>query len=329
MQTNVEASRRAADAAPGGVVIRTEGLTKVYDTGVKAVDSLDLEVNEGEIFGLLGPNGAGKTTTIGMLTTRVIPTEGRALVAGVDVVAHPSEAKAMMGVVSQSNTLDRSLSVWENLYYHGRYFGMGARESKRVATQVLEVFRLSDRAKADVETLSGGMAQRLMVARSIVHRPRILFLDEPTSGLDPQSRIALWEIIRLIHAEGQTVVLTTHYMEEADRLCERLAVMDHGKLLALDTPEALKRTVGGDTVVKMKADGDADALVVRMRALDEVTDAKVLDGVVQLTARRAEGLLPRAIAHAEEGGFIVRDVSIDEPTLETVFINLTGKDLRE
>ena len=329
MQTNVEASRSAADAAPGGVVIRTEGLTKVYDTGVKAVDSLDLEVNEGEIFGLLGPNGAGKTTTIGMLTTRVIPTQGRALVAGVDVVAHPSEAKAMMGVVSQSNTLDRSLSVWENLYYHGRYFGMGARESKRVATQVLEVFRLSDRAKADVETLSGGMAQRLMVARSIVHRPRILFLDEPTSGLDPQSRIALWEIIRLIHAEGQTVVLTTHYMEEADRLCERLAVMDHGKLLALDTPEALKRTVGGDTVVKMKADGDADALVVRMRALDEVTDAKVLDGVVQLTARRAEGLLPRAIAHAEEGGFIVRDVSIDEPTLETVFINLTGKDLRE
>jgi ABC-2 type transport system ATP-binding protein len=329
MQTDVEASRSAADAAPGGVVIRTEGLTKVYDTGVKAVDSLDLEVNEGEIFGLLGPNGAGKTTTIGMLTTRVIPTEGRALVAGVDVVAHPSEAKAMMGVVSQSNTLDRSLSVWENLYYHGRYFGMGARESRRVATQVLEVFRLSDRAKADVETLSGGMAQRLMVARSIVHRPRILFLDEPTSGLDPQSRIALWEIIRLIHAEGQTVVLTTHYMEEADRLCERLAVMDHGKLLALDTPGALKRTVGGDTVVKMKADGDVDALVLRMRALEEVTDAKVIDGVVQLTARRAEGLLPRAIAHAEEGGFIVRDVSIDEPTLETVFINLTGKDLRE
>jgi len=329
MQTNVDASRGASDAEPGGVVIRTQGLTKVYDTGVRAVDGLDLEVGEGEIFGLLGPNGAGKTTTIGMLTTRVIPTEGTATVAGVDVVTHPSEAKAMMGVVSQSNTLDRSLNVWENLYFHGRYFGMGARESRRVATDVLEVFRLSDRADADVATLSGGMAQRLMVARSIVHRPRILFLDEPTSGLDPQSRIALWEIIRLIHAEGQTVVLTTHFMEEADRLCNRLAIMDHGKLLALDTPEALKRTVGGDTVVKIKADGDPDQLVVRMRSLEEVTDAKVLDGVVQLTARRAEGLLPRAIAHAEAGGFTVRDVSIDEPTLETVFINLTGKDLRE
>ncbi len=158
-----------------------------------------------------------------------------------------------MGVVSQTNTLDRSLTVWENLYFHGRYFGMGKKDSKRVATQMLEVFRLADRADADVATLSGGMAQRLMVARSIVHRPRTLFLDEPTSGLDPQSRIALWEIIRQIHAEGQTVVLTTHYMEEADRLCERVAIMDHGKLLALDTPDGLKRSVGGDSVVKIKA----------------------------------------------------------------------------
>ncbi|MEP6972666.1 MAG: ABC transporter ATP-binding protein [Actinomycetota bacterium] len=326
MQTSIQPD---TVAMTGGVVIRTEGLTKLYDTGVTAVDRLDLEVREGEIFGLLGPNGAGKTTTVGMLTTRVTPTDGSATVAGVDVVAHPSEAKRLMGVVSQTNTLDRSLNVWENLYFHGRYFGMGARESKRVATEMLEIFRLSDRAKADVATLSGGMAQRLMVARSIVHRPRILFLDEPTSGLDPQSRIALWEIIHLIHADGQTVVLTTHYMEEADRLCERLAIMDHGKLLALDTPDALKRTVGGDTVVKMTADGDPEQLVVHMRGLTEVTDATAFEGVVQLTSRRAQGLLPRAIAHAETGGFTVRDVSIDEPTLETVFINLTGKDLRE
>jgi ABC-2 type transport system ATP-binding protein len=220
-------------------VIRTQDLTKIYPTGVKAVDGLDLDVAEGEIFGLLGPNGAGKTTTVGMLTTRVLPTSGRAALAGVDVVARPSEAKRMIGVVSQTNTLDRSLSVWENLYFHGRYFGLGARQSRRIATELLVAFRLADRAGADVATLSGGMAQRLMVARSIVHRPRILFLDEPTSGLDPQSRIALWEIIREVHAAGQTVVLTTHYMEEADRLCERLAVMDHGIILALDTPGAL------------------------------------------------------------------------------------------
>ena len=251
MDTSID-ERVAPMKTSSGVVIHTEELTKVYPGDIRAVIDLNLDVNEGEIFGLLGPNGAGKTTTVGMLTTRVIPTEGRASLAGVDVVARPSEAKRLIGVVSQTNTLDRSLSVWENLYYHGRYFGMGAKASRRVATDLLEVFRLADRAKANVATLSGGMAQRLMVARSIVHRPRILFLDEPTSGLDPQSRIALWEIIGQIHAEGQTVVLTTHYMEEADRLCERLAIMDHGRLLALDTPEALKRTVGGDLIVRLR-----------------------------------------------------------------------------
>ena len=327
MQTNVQ--RDGAPPIAHGVVIRTEGLTKVYDTGVKAVDHLDLDVHEGEIFGLLGPNGAGKTTTVGMLTTRVIPTEGSATVAGVDVVAHPSEAKALMGVVSQTNTLDRSLTVWENLYFHGRYFGMGKKESRRVATQMLEVFRLADRADADVSTLSGGMAQRLMVARSIVHRPRTLFLDEPTSGLDPQSRIALWDIIGQIHAEGQTVVLTTHYMEEADRLCERVAIMDHGKLLALDTPDGLKRSVGGDSVVKITAGTEPDNLAAHLHDMDGITGTTVIGETVQLTAKGSEGLLPRIIATAEAGGYPVHDVSIDEPTLETVFINLTGKDLRE
>jgi ABC-2 type transport system ATP-binding protein len=310
-------------------VIETKGLTKVYPTGVKAVDALDLEVGEGEIFGLLGPNGAGKTTTVGMLTTRVVPTSGSAQLAGVDVVLQPSRAKGLIGVVSQSNTLDRSLTVWENLYFHGRYFGMGARTSRRVADQLLEVFKLADRASAGVHTLSGGMAQRLMVARSIVHRPRILFLDEPTSGLDPQSRIALWEIIGQIHADGQTVVLTTHYMEEADRLCQRLAVMDHGKLLALDTPEALKRTVGGDLVIRIQAGDEPDRLAAHLDALDEVTGTHVVGEVVHVTTQATAGQLPRIIATAEAGGFPVHDVSIDEPTLETVFINLTGKDLRE
>jgi ABC-2 type transport system ATP-binding protein len=312
-----------------GAVIETSGLTKVYPGGVRAVDGLDLEVTEGEIFGLLGPNGAGKTTTVGMLTTRVVPTSGTALLAGVDVVAHPSEAKRMIGVVSQTNTLDRSLTVWENLYFHGRYFGLGAKQSRRVATELLEIFRLTDRAAVSVETLSGGMAQRLMLARSIVHRPRTLFLDEPTSGLDPQSRIALWDIVREVHRDGQTVVLTTHFMEEADRLCERLAIMDHGVILALDTPAALKRTVGGDTIVRVVAEGDGEALAGVLRGLEGVTDTRVMDGTVQLTATGAEGLLPRVLARAEAGGARVRDLSIDVPTLETVFINLTGKDLRE
>jgi len=310
-------------------VIRTESLSKTYSTGVVAVDGLDMEVRRGEIFGLLGPNGAGKTTTVGMLTTRVIPTGGRAWVSGVDVVAHPTETKRLIGVVSQTNTLDRSLSVWENLYHHGKYFGMSSKDAKQRSDEILERFRLADRASADVSTLSGGMAQRLMVARSIVHHPSILFLDEPTSGLDPQSRLALWEILGEIHGEGQTILLTTHYMEEADRLCSRVAIMDHGHLLALDPPAELKRTVGADTILKLRTDGDADALLLRLKEVEGVDSGSVVDGEVMIAARATDGLLPRLISIAEAGGFDVRDVSVAEPTLETVFINLTGKDLRE
>jgi ABC-2 type transport system ATP-binding protein len=316
-------------AESSNAVIRTEGLSKTYPTGVVAVDNLDMEVRKGEIFGLLGPNGAGKTTTVGMLTTRVIPTGGRAWVSGVDVVAHPTETKRLIGVVSQTNTLDRSLSVWENLYHHGKYFGMSSKDARERSDEILERFRLADRASADVSTLSGGMAQRLMVARSIVHHPSILFLDEPTSGLDPQSRLALWEILGEIHGEGQTILLTTHYMEEADRLCSRVAIMDHGHLLALDQPAELKRTVGADTILKLRTDGDADALLLRLKEVEGVDSGSVVDGEVMIAARATDGLLPRLIQIAEAGGFDVRDVSVAEPTLETVFINLTGKELRE
>ena len=267
-------------------VIVTRGLTKVYPGHIMAVDDLDLTVFHGEIFGLLGPNGAGKTTTEGMLTTRVIPTSGHAVVGGVDVVAQPARAKRLIGVVPQTNTLDRSLNVWENLYFHGRYFGMTGKQARAAADRELERFRLKDRAKAQVLELSGGMAQRLMVARAILHEPAILFLDEPTAGLDPQSRIALWEILGELHDAGQTILLTTHYMEEADQLCSRVAIMDHGRILALDTPTGLKRSI-------------------------------------------AAGALPKIITHAEKGGFAITDLSVTEPTLETVFISLTGKDLRE
>ena len=311
------------------VVIQTSGLTKVYEGGVTAVDDLDLVVEPGEIFGLLGPNGAGKTTTVGMLTTRVIPTGGTAFVGGIDVIERPNLAKQLIGVVSQSNTLDRSVTVWENLYFHGRYFGMNASEARDAADRSLERFRLTDKANAEVDTLSGGMAQRLMVARSILHRPPILFLDEPTAGLDPQSRLALWELLGDLNAQGQTILLTTHYMEEADRLCRRVAIMDHGKLLALDTPAALKRSVGADTVVLVSSDGDIDAFCKHMEALDGVTHVHANEGVVSVHLRGHEGVLPRVVAHAERGHFRLTELSITEPTLETVFINLTGKDLRE
>jgi len=312
------------------VVIRTEQLTKVYPGGLKAVDELDLEVHQGEIFGLLGPNGAGKTTTAGMLTTRVIPTSGRASVGGIDVVAHPTAAKQVIGVVPQSNTLDRSLTVWENLYFHGRFFGMSAAVSRGEADRLLEQFRLAERGKEKVAALSGGMAQRLMVARAIMHRPAILFLDEPTAGLDPQSRLALWEILGELHGDGQTILLTTHYMEEADELCNRLAIIDRGRLLALGTPAELKQSTGADTIVTVQATGDLDALAKLLQ--EDVPGAETatrVDSNVVVEVRNQTGVLPIVFNVAERHGYEVSDVSVNEPTLETVFINLTGKDLRE
>jgi len=318
-------------AADGGNVIRTENLTKVYPgTDFRAVDELNLTVPTGEIFGLLGPNGAGKTTTAGMLTTRVVPTSGRAWVGGIDVVAHPTLAKQILGIVSQENTLDRQLSVRENLYFHGRLFGMGARESRREADRLLEQFQLGRWADATVYALSGGMAQRLMVARAIFHRPAVLFLDEPTAGLDPQSRLALWEVLRELNAEGQTILLTTHYMEEADQLCRRVAIMDHGRILALDTPAQLKRAVGADTIVTIRTPGDHEALARALESgVEGVTRARTVAGGAELHVKMAERLVPRVVDAAEEAGFDVVDLSVAEPSLETVFINLTGKDLRD
>jgi len=312
-------------------IISTQGLTKVYpDTDFKAVDGLDLTIEPGEIFGLLGPNGAGKTTTAGMLTTRVIPTAGAARIGAVDVVAHPALAKQLIGVVSQQNTLDRQLTVWENLYFHGRLFGMPAAESRAQADRLLEQFQLSRWGPASVYALSGGMAQRLMVARAIFHRPAVLFLDEPTTGLDPQSRLALWEILGELHAAGQTIMLLTHYMEEAERLCSRVAIMDHGKILALDTPAALKRSVGADTIVTVASDGDGEALAAALeRGLDRVTRTRIIDGGVELHIQGAERIVPRVVGAADAAGFDVLDLHVAEPTLETVFINLTGKELRE
>ena len=319
----------ATSPPPGDEVIRTVDLTKVYPGDVKAVDRLNLTVHRGEIFGLLGPNGAGKTTTAGMLTTRVVPTSGRAYVGGIDVWAHPARAKRLIGVVPQTNTLDRALSVRDNLFFHGRFFGMSSARARGEADDMLERFKLTERATMPVRALSGGMAQRLMVARAVMHRPSVLFLDEPTAGLDPQSRIALWDILNDLHVEGQTILLTTHYMEEAEQLCKRLAIIDHGVVLALDTPDNLKRSTGIDTSVTVTANGDLEALADLLEREIGGATAIVMDHTVRLGVKGAEGVLPAVVQAAERAGFDVTDLSITEPTLETVFINLTGKDLRE
>jgi ABC-2 type transport system ATP-binding protein len=312
-------------------VIHCEKLTKLYPAGkILAVDNLDLDVRHGEIFGLLGPNGAGKTTTVGMLTTLVIPTGGKAIVAGIDVVAQPALVKQVIGVVSQSNNLDRALTVWENLYYHGLFFGMKAKESRETADRLLVEFRLTERAKAEVMAVSGGMAKRLQVARALMHRPSVLFLDEPTAGLDPQARLALWEILHKLHAEGQTILLTTHYMEEADAICDRLAIMDHGHILAINTPKGLKASVGADSIVTIAATGNLDALAKLLREkIQGVTKSQRVENVIKLHLQGASGVLAKVVSVAEQGGFNITDLSVAEPTLETVFINLTGKELRD
>ncbi|MBW4040155.1 MAG: ATP-binding cassette domain-containing protein [Acidobacteria bacterium] len=312
-------------------IVAITGLRKVYGgkNPVTAVDGIDLRVPAGTIYGLLGPNGAGKTTTISIATTRAIPTAGSVRIAGVDVVAQPALARQSIGVVPQYNTLDRSCTVAENIYFHCRYFGMNKGEAEGRTARLLEQFRLSDRAKAYPQALSGGLAQRLQIARAIAHKPKVLFLDEPSAGLDPQSRIAMWDAVQALRGEGITVVLTTHYMEEADELCDRLAIIDHGKILIEDTPAALKASVGGDKIYDLRM-RDADArekLEERLRAVEGVTGVEAIPGGIRVLARAQDGLLARVVMTANECG--LQDVTTTEPSLETVFIRMTGRELRE
>jgi ABC-2 type transport system ATP-binding protein len=324
--------RTAADlrVAPPPAVLRLSGVHKVYPgtPEVRAVDGIDLQVAAGEMFGLLGPNGAGKTTTVGMCTTRILPTEGRIEVAGLDVVAEPARVKRRIGVVTQANTLDRSLTLHENLAMHCRYFGWSARRSRARADELLERFRLSERAAAFPMQISGGMAQRLQVARAIAHEPEVLFLDEPTAGLDPQSRLALWELVGELRSDGLTVVLTTHYMEEADQLCDRVAIVDHGRVLVCDTPERLKAEHGAGAVVDLHlTDRADDELLARLRAVAGVTVAEQTPDGVRVLARDTDGLLARVVSVADHAG--LSDLSVTGASLEAVFISLTGRDLRE
>ena len=313
----------------GEAIVNIEKLVKTYPgkTPVEAVKGIDLAVERGEMFGLLGPNGAGKSTTISVCTTRALPTAGRVSIAGIDVVQHPAEARRYMGVVTQFNTLDRQCTVWENLYFHCRYFGIPHAESAKKADELLELFRLTERAKAFVKTLSGGLAQRVQIARAIAHNPEVLFLDEPSAGLDPQTRLALWDIIRELRNRGITVVLTTHYMEEADQLCGRVAIIDHGKILVSGTPEELKNSVGAQRVFQLQLQGStSDGLRGRLATLQGVTEVEGSDaGLVVFTDGRA-GLLPEIVGIAGDN---LRDISVSETTLESVFIKLTGRDLRD
>jgi ABC-2 type transport system ATP-binding protein len=294
-----------------------------------AVDRLDLSIQAGEIFGLLGPNGAGKTTTAGMLTTRIVPTAGRAYVGAVDVVNDPALAKQMIGIVSQQNTLDRQLTVWENLYFHGRLFGISAAESRRLADELLDQFKLKRWASVSVFALSGGMAQRLMVARAILHRPAVLFLDEPTTGLDPQSRLALWDILRQLNHEGQTIMLLTHYMEEAERLCDRVAIVDHGRIIARGTPRELVASLSAEHVVEFAVGSDGGLDEQALRAVTGVSAAARRDGAWRIRVAELHRTVPALLAELHRRDVQLTELRTHSATLEDVFVELTGRHLRD
>jgi ABC-2 type transport system ATP-binding protein len=310
------------------IAVALDQLRKTYrgPPPVTALAGISLDIPVGGIYGLLGPNGAGKTTTIGICTTRVRATSGRAVVGGHDVAEAPVAVRAEIGVVSQAITLDRSCTVAENIEFHCRYFGMPVAGARQRTAELLDRFKLADRAKAMPGQLSGGLAQRVQLARAIAHRPTVLFLDEPTAGLDPQSRLALWDLVQSLREEGITVVLTTHYMEEADRLCSRLAIVDHGRILAEGSPESLKAELGG-TVVVEAAVGDVDGARREAASLPMVREIQATERGLRLLLSTEEGAVAAVLARL--ANHQLQDLSVVEPSLETAFIQLTGRDLRE
>jgi len=308
-------------------VLKVEGLVKKFGN-LEAVKSVRLCVNEGEIFGLLGPNGAGKTTLISMLVTTKKPTSGKALVNGFDIEHQMDDVRKSIGIVFQDPSLDEELTAFENLELHATMYGIGEPErSKRIA-EVVKTVGLSDRLKDVVKTFSGGMRRRLEIARGLLHYPKVLFLDEPTIGLDPQTRSNIWGYIKKLKKEkGITILLTTHYMEEADSVCDRIAIIDHGQIIALDTPESLKNSLGGDVITVETP--EAERLSELVKKLKWVKEAKAHDGKLTLCVEFGEKAIPKIVTLANSNKIQVDSTSLSKPTLDDVFLHYTGRTIRE
>jgi ABC-2 type transport system ATP-binding protein len=341
-----------------GIGIRIENLRKVYDTPppsaargagfsfvaqrtsgprekkkkfeVVALDGISLEMRAGEVFGLLGPNGAGKSTTIGVLTTRTRPTAGRAFIGEYDVWQEQVKAKRLIGVVPQRPNLDFALTAREILLFHGAYFGQSAREREHRSSELLEQFHLKDRADDMVRNFSGGMMQRISIARAMMHDPEVLFLDEPSAGLDPQTRLMLWEIVRSYNKLGKTIVLTTHYMDEADALCDRLAIIDHGRIISQGTPTELKASIPGGYLLRLRFNQVPETLAAELGKLPGVTEVRpAANASLDVYADRGGPLIAPIVNAAQALDAELHDVHIAEPSLETLFLHHTGRSLRD
>ena len=309
-------------------VIETHQLTKAYNHSLMAVDNLDITVESGEIFGLLGPNGAGKTTTISMLCTILKPTSGTATVNGYDLIKESHKVRQSIGIVFQDPSIDDRLTGRENLYMHANLYGVPASEQRDRIDRILKLVELDDRADDLLRTYSGGMRRRLELGRGLIHYPKVLFLDEPTVGLDPQTRDHIWRYIKeLKEAHDITVVLTTHYMDEADRLSDRIAIMDHGKIVILDSPPNLKATLEGD-VITVKANNIQylQELVTKWLGLNK---NHIVDNALEITVPSGKSVMPRIIELATQNNIYVESLILREPNLEDVFLHYTGRTIRE
>jgi ABC-2 type transport system ATP-binding protein len=310
-------------AVSGGAAIETHGLRKRYGD-VVALDEVDLRVEAGSILGLLGPNGAGKTTAVRILTTLLLPDGGTARVTGLDVVRDAAKLRERIGLAGQYAAVDENLSGFENLEMFGRLYHLGARASRERARELLADFDLTDASERFVRTYSGGMRRRLDLAGALVARPPVIFLDEPTTGLDLPSRIVLWDAIQALVAGGTTVLLTTQYLDEADHLSDRIAVIDHGRLIAEGTPDELKAEVGGDRLeVRLEETAQCEAALAALASLSE-GGASLDDGVLRVPLRQRKGAIAEAVRRLDEGRIGIDDIAVRSPTLDDVFLQLTG-----
>jgi ABC-2 type transport system ATP-binding protein len=318
---------------PGATMIATRDLARTFKTrggAVEAVRGVDLRVGVGEIFGFLGPNGAGKTTTLRMLATLIKPTAGEATVAGADLRTQPGDVRRRIGYVPQGGSTDPAETGRGELVLQGRLYGLSSAEAKARAAEVLAALDLEAAADRTTGTYSGGMRRRLDVGLGIVHRPQVLFLDEPTTGLDPQARARMWEEIRALREVGTTVFLTTHYLEEADALCDRLAIIDHGRIVAEGTSDELKQAVAGD-VVTIGVNGSGASVLTLVEALPFVREASHDDetGLVRLVVDRGELAVPQLLRTLDAAGYAPSSIALNKPSLDDVFLRQTGRSLRE